>query len=138
MTATQPLSPSKVWQCSECKLCVSAEQVLQLESRLVQELGRVNRFNPENLEKFHAAYSGYLHPNHAFLMQLKHWMFESYGKRIQEATAVSVTSENHEIVAEWIRKAINLGEELLRYFDKLEGKFSFIRGQLTMFYYNCY
>ena len=136
MTATQPLSPSKVWQCSECKLCVSAEQVLQLESRLVQELGRVNRSNPENLEKFHAAYSGYLHPNHAFLMQLKHWMFESYGKRIQEATAVSVTSENHEIVAEWIRRAINLGEELLRYFDKLEGKFSFIRGQLTRVYYD--
>ena len=74
--------------------------------------------------------------NHAFLMQLKHWMFESYGKRIQEATAVSVTSGNHEIVAEWIRKAINLGEELLRYFDKLEGKFSFIRGQLTRVYYD--
>ena len=107
---------------------LSAQDVMQLDNKLIQELSRVNRAKADNLEKFHSAYAPFLHPNHSFLMQLKHWMFEAYGKSIQEATA-SPNVGDHETVGNWIRRALQLGEELLGTFDKLEAKLSFIKGE---------
>lgn len=114
-------------------MCVSAQDVMRLDSKLMEELGRVNRSKTDNLEKFHAAYSPHLHPCHSFLMQLKQWMFEAYGKRVQEATVGGpVAPSSYQDVAGWIRRAVQLGDELLAVFDKVEAELSFIRGMYVV------
>ena len=72
----EPLQIQSSWQCEKCKGFLSIEQVIQLDNKLVEELQRVNRRSTENLEKFHRVYEKFLHPSHAFLMQLKQWLFE--------------------------------------------------------------
>ena len=52
------------------------DQVIRMDNKLIEELHRVNRKSLDNLEKFHAVYEKLLHPSHAFLMQLKQWLFE--------------------------------------------------------------
>ena len=127
--STDPLNQSAPWQCKSCQLCVSAQDVMRLDSKLIEELSRVNRAKTDNLEKFHAAYTPHLHPNHSFLMQLKQWMFEAYGKQVQEATSsIPIAPESYQEVTEWIRRAVQLGDELLAVFDKVEAELSFIRG----------
>ena len=102
---------------------------MRLDSKLIEELSRVNRSKTDNLEKFHAAYTPHLHPNHSFLMQLKQWMFEAYGKQVQEATSSSpIAPDSYQDVTEWIRRAVQLGDELLSVFDRVEAELSFIRG----------
>ena len=78
----EPLNLKSSWQCESCKLFLSVDKAIQLDNRLVEELQRVNRKSLENLEKFHKTYQQVLHPSHAFLMQLKQWLFE--GKKMNE------------------------------------------------------
>ena len=49
---------------------------MQLDARLALESARVNRNSVASLEKFLEAYTPHLHPNHAFLAQLKMWLCE--------------------------------------------------------------
>ena len=75
-----PLTTQASWQCDKCKGFLPIEQVIQVDNNLVGELQRVNKKSLDNLEKFHKVYEKLLHPSHAFLMQLKQWLFE--GKSI--------------------------------------------------------
>ena len=128
--STNPLDMTSSWQCSNCQLCLGVNDVIALDNKLVEELRRVNKEKVANLEKFHKAYEPYLHPTHAFLMQLKQWMFEAYGKLLQVANFEKALNDSQlrEEIGNYIKRKITLGEELLQVFDKLEGKLSFIRG----------
>ena len=74
------MSKESSWQCDKCKGFLPIDQVIKLDNSLVGELQRVNKKSLDNLEKFHKVYEKLLHPSHAFLMQLKQWLFE--GKSI--------------------------------------------------------
>ena len=64
------------WDCQNCKAVLSFIDAVALDNKLIEEQQRVNRQNLDNLEKFHKTYEQFLHPSHAFLMQLKQWLFE--------------------------------------------------------------
>ena len=64
-----------------------------LDNKLVDELRRVNKDSVDNLEKFHAAYSPFLHPNHAFLSQLKQCSEGPVSAQLQAALAAGLLKD---------------------------------------------
>ena len=70
------------------------DQVIRMDNKLIEELHRVNRKSLDNLEKFHAVYEKLLHPSHAFLMQLKQWLFEGRYDNNETTHIISIKLKN--------------------------------------------
>ena len=65
-----------ICRCDSCEGAIDGETANALDRRLPLELTRVNQTSIANMEKFLAAYEKFLHPNHAFLCQLRQLLCE--------------------------------------------------------------
>ena len=69
-----------IYRCDSCEGAIDGETANALDRRLPIELTRVNQTSIANMEKFLATYEKFLHPNHAFLCQLRQLLCEGgYG-----------------------------------------------------------
>ena len=65
-----------MWRCDSCVGAIDGVTAVALDRQLPLELSRVNQASIANMEKFLATYEKFLHPNHAFLCQLRQLLCE--------------------------------------------------------------
>jgi hypothetical protein len=128
-----PLDACSHWKCQNCQMVLDGQTASKLEDQLERELDRVNWKSPENIKKFVTAYEAFLHPNHAFLCQLKQWLCE--GEEQPHVLSKKFESDLSHFAAmssydEASSLRTNICRDLLNVYSKTEPKHSYLAGKI--------
>lgn len=76
-----PLKETSDWKCNQCPVQIEADQVNFLLSKIGEEVDDAmeRKTSVKQLEDLISKLLTFLHPNHHFLLQLKHTLIQMYG-----------------------------------------------------------
>ncbi|KAG5676267.1 hypothetical protein PVAND_006115 [Polypedilum vanderplanki] len=78
--STSPLNENAEWRCHKCNFTLSAMFVMNLVTRLYDELDSLGGNDINQIETFIEKYSKTLHKNHYIFLSAKHSLCQLYGK----------------------------------------------------------
>ncbi|CRL02851.1 CLUMA_CG015740, isoform A, partial [Clunio marinus] len=118
--SSNPLDENAEWRCSKCSFSLAAQFVMNLVTKLFDELDAIGGNNVIEIEGFMRKYSRTLHNNHYIFLSAKHSLCQLLGK--VEGYLIN------ELNAELLKRKEDLCRDLLEVIDVLEPGSSRLRG----------
>lgn len=78
--SSKPLDQDASWNCNHCKFSLPGSSVMNLVTRLYDELDAIDGNDVNGMENFITKYSTSLHRNHYIFLAAKHSLCQLYGK----------------------------------------------------------
>ena len=120
IVSTKPLDQDAAWNCNNCKFSLAGSSVMNLVTRLYDELDAIDGNDVNGMENFITKYSTSLHRNHYIFLSAKHSLCQVYGKI--DGFLIN------ELSIEQLKKKEDYCREFLEVIDVLEPGTSRLRG----------
>lgn len=124
LVSTNPLDETAPWKCEKCDHSILGKQMFWGNNALKQDLGKLDKTNPQEFEDFIDKYKQTLHPNNHLVLQAKLSLVQMYGN--YKGFLLPDLPDN------LLKRKIDICHELIEIADVLEPGWSKFRGTLLL------
>ncbi|XP_068617853.1 SET domain-containing protein SmydA-8 [Battus philenor] len=124
LISTNTFNETARWKCEKCDHYIQSRQMFWGNNALKQDLNKLNKTGPQELEDFIQKYNLTLHPTNHLIIQAKLALAQIYGNYKGYTLA--------ELSDDMLKRKVELCRELLELADKLEPGWTRFRGTILL------